>query len=111
MREHGPGLVSGILPAHIFFFTHFLLCPANKLVYYYALPGFEPRRCGMRSRVPAALALFLLVLALVAIGTGTRADQNNPWNVAKGSDRPTGPTADAEPKQSLYASVGPLLTQ
>ena len=37
------------------------------------------------------------------------ASQNNPWNVTEGSNMP-GP-ATPEPKESLYASVGAVLTQ
>ncbi len=65
----------------------------------------------MRDRVLTALSLPLLVLGLVAVGTTTTANQNNPWNVEKGTDRPSTATATSDPKQSLYASVGAVLTQ
>ena len=65
----------------------------------------------MRDRVLTALSLSLLVLGLVAVGTTTTANQNNPWNVEKGTDRPSPATATADSKQSLYASAGAVLTQ
>lgn len=63
----------------------------------------------MRDRVLTAISLSLLILALVTAGTTTKANQNNPWNVAQGSKMPS--AAAAESSQSLYASVGATLTQ
>jgi 6-phosphogluconolactonase len=65
----------------------------------------------MRDRVLTAFSLSLLCLAVFAVGQTTKANQNNPWNVAKGTDLPSGPAASAASKQSLYASVGRILTQ
>ena len=43
-------------------------------------------------------------------GQIANASQNNPWNVAQGSNRP-GPRRSSDVKESLYASVGAVLTQ
>ena len=62
-----------------------------------------------RHRIAPALSLFVLALVLVSVGQMSIAGQNNPWNVAQGSRMP-GPSTP-EPKESLYASVGAVLTQ
>ena len=43
----------------------------------------------------------LLVLSLISLTPAMNASQNNPWNVAQGSNIPGPPTP--EPKGSLYA--------
>lgn len=62
-----------------------------------------------RHRIAPALYFSLLALVLLTAGRTTNASQNNPWNIAQGSNMP-GP-ATPQSKESLYASVGAVLTQ
>jgi len=64
-----------------------------------------------RQRFTSVLPLFLLILISAFAGPGpiAKASQNNPWNVAQGRDRPGPPELNV--KESLYASVGAVLTQ
>jgi 6-phosphogluconolactonase len=60
-------------------------------------------------RVAPALYFCLITLAVAAGIHRTAAGQSNPFNVPQGSKMP-GPSTP-EPKESLYASVGAVLTQ
>ena len=62
-----------------------------------------------RRRFVPALPLLLLALSLISLTPAMSASQNNPWNVAQGQRMPG--HATPEPKESLYASVGAVLTQ
>ena len=64
-----------------------------------------------RHRVCArALVFRCFVLVLLTVGQTTNANQNNPWNVAQGQQQCPG-RQRPESKESLYASVGAVLTQ
>ncbi len=67
----------------------------------------------MPRRFKPALSLLALLIGLITVGPGAKAEQDNPWNVPEGSKMPGPPSNEwSRPrKEFLYASVGAVLTQ
>jgi 6-phosphogluconolactonase len=68
----------------------------------------------MLHRFAAIAAAFLCAVGLITAGPAAQSAQNNPWNVEESSKKPGLPSLKPVPpiiKESLYASVGAVLTQ
>ena len=62
-----------------------------------------------RGRTTAIVSASICLIALITAGLTAQSDQKNPWDVRNGSHMPGPPSPKHQ--ESLYASVGPLLTQ